>query len=81
MTVFDLIGLTGTATVIIAFFLNQQGKLPSDSPKFALANLLGAILILISLSVAWNLPAVLVELFWGGISAWGLYRGWRTRRG
>ena len=81
MTVFDLFGLSGTAIVITAFFLNQQGKLASDSPRYALSNLIGAILILISLSAAWNLSAVVVELFWAAISIWGLYRGWRAKRG
>lgn len=80
MTVYDAFGLAGTAMVIIAFFLNQQGKLASDDPRYAVANLVGALLILVSLRAAWNLSAVVVELFWAAISAWGLYRGWRAKR-
>jgi hypothetical protein len=80
MSFYDVVGLLGTATVITTFFLNQQGKLASDDTRYGIANLVGAILILISLTAAWNLSAVLVELFWAAISAWGLYRNWRAKR-
>ena len=80
MSFYDVFGLLGTVTVITAFFLNQQGKLASDDARYGVANLIGAILILISLCASWNLSAVLVELFWAGISAWGLYRSWRAKR-
>ena len=76
----DLVGFVGSAIVISAYFVNQQGWLATEDPRFPLANLVAAILILYSLSGAWNLSAAIVEAFWAAISIWGLYRGWRTRR-
>ena len=74
---FAAIGLVGGAVLVAAYFLNQSGALASDDPRFPLANFAGAALILVSFYTAWNLPAALIELFWGGIS---LYGWLRTRR-
>ncbi len=74
MSIPDLLGLVGTAIVVIVYFANVQGKMRSDSWQYYLANLVGAVLILISLFRAWNLPAAVVEIFWGAISIYGLIR-------
>jgi len=73
-------GLAGAAVMIAAFFLNQLGWLPSDDWRFPLANLVGAVLIMISLFVEWNLPSVVIEGFWIAISLFGLAKYARTRR-
>ncbi|MGH7158794.1 MAG: CBU_0592 family membrane protein [Acetobacteraceae bacterium] len=42
---------------------------------------LGSILILASLTTAWNLPSAVIEAFWAAISLYGLARrGWLKRR-
>ena len=38
----------------------------------------GATLVLTSLLVAWNLPSVILECFWGAISVYGLMRSLRA---
>jgi len=75
---FTASGILGTAFIVVAYFANQQGWLPSHDWRFPSANLLGSLLILASLAVAWNLPAAIIEVFWAAISLYGLTR---SRRG
>jgi hypothetical protein len=74
MSIPDLIGLAGSSIVIVAYFANVQGMVRADGWPYYVANIGGAGLILISLIFAWNLPAAVVEVFWGAISIYGLTR-------
>ena len=71
----DVLGIIGSAIVIVAYFAVARGSIAADSRPYYLANLMGATLIFASLWWAWNLPAAIVEIFWGAISAYGLLRG------
>ena len=74
----DLIGLTGSALFIAAFaYANLAQTL--DKVLFNLANLVGAVLLLISLSVNFNLAAFVLEAAWGAIAAIGLGLAIRAR--
>ena len=74
MTLPNILGLLGSAIVIVAYFAVAQGSITGDSRTYYVANLVGAVLIFTSLWWEWNLPAAIVELFWGAISAYGLIR-------
>jgi len=67
----DIVGLTGSALFIAAFAYANVAK-QLNKVVFNLANLVGAILLLISLSVNFNLAAVVLEAAWGAIAAVGL---------
>lgn len=77
-TVMAALGLLGSAFVIVAFFANQQGWLSASDWRYSLVNLVGALLILISLYAEWNLPSAVIEAFWAAISIYGLWRARRT---
>jgi hypothetical protein len=74
MTLPNIVGLVGSAIVIVAYLAVAHGSIAADSRPYYLANLFGAALIFTSLWWAWNLPAAIVELFWAAISAYGLLR-------
>lgn len=74
----DLIGLAGSALFIGAFAYANLAK-QLDKVVFNLANLGGAILLLISLSVTFNLAAFVLEAAWGVIALLGLVGGLRGR--
>ena len=80
---FTAIGIAGAACFLTAYFANLRGWLPSSGWGFPAGNLAGALLILISLFDAWNLPSVIVESFWAILSVYGLLRnlphGWLGR--
>ena len=75
-------GVAGSALIVLAYFANQQGWLSAENWRYSLANLVGAVLILVSLITAWNLPAAIIEGFWALISVYGLLKhgGWLRRR-
>ena len=79
ISLFDVVGVIGTGLVIVAYFCTQQGWLDANDWRFPLANLVGAILILVSLWADWNLPSFVMEIFWVLISLYGLWRSPRLR--
>jgi Na+-translocating ferredoxin:NAD+ oxidoreductase RnfD subunit len=74
-----LAGFLGAAVLMAAYFASQSGRLAATDWRFPFANLIGSLLILTSLSVAWNLPSVMIEVFWSAISLYGLIRATRNR--
>lgn len=76
-----IVGFAGAALVILAYFLNQSGRLPSESWRFPAVNLLGSALVLVSLFYHPNAPSVVIEVFWSSISIYGLRKNLRTGRG
>ncbi len=73
-------GIVGTVCFVASYFGTLQGWLDPASWRFPAMNLAGAILVLVSLMDAWNLPSVLLECFWGSISVYGLVRNLRRRQ-
>jgi hypothetical protein len=67
----DVIGLVGSALFIAAFaYANLTHHL--NKVLFNAANLAGAVLLLISLSITFNLASFVLEAVWGLIAAAGL---------
>ena len=67
-------GIVGAGCFIFAYFVTLQGWLEASDWRFPAVNLMGAVLVLVSLIDAWNLPSVVLECFWGAISVYGLVR-------
>ena len=74
----DVIGVTGSAIFIGAFAYANVAK-SLNKLLFNAANLVGAILLLISLSVKFNLAAFVLEAAWGAIALIGLVSALRQR--
>jgi hypothetical protein len=77
---YTAIGIVGAGCFIVSYFGTLQGWLDPADWRFPAVNLAGAILVLISLIDAWNLPSVVLECFWGSISVYGLARNLRRPR-
>ncbi len=76
----NLIGLVGSAIFIAAFAYANAAK-SFDKLWFNAANLFGAVLLLISLSVHFNLAATVLEVAWAIIALVGLIAALRARTG
>lgn len=75
----DIIGLCGSVIFIGAFgYANVSPSM--DKVVFNILNLVGAVLLLISLSVHFNLAAVVLEAAWACIALGGLVGALRARR-
>lgn len=70
----DIVGIIGVCLVLWYYFLLQIGKCASDSLGFSLGNLMGSILLLISLWFNWNISSVLIEIAWFFISVYGIVK-------
>lgn len=76
-TLAAILGYAGAAVIALTYFANQRGQLASDDWRFPALNLAGSIGVLVSLVAEPNLPSVVIELFWMGISLYGLWRALR----
>lgn len=76
----NILGHVGVLCFLIAFFLLQKNKLAHDSMCYLGLNLLGALLVMLSLLVEWNAPAFVLEACWALISIYGIYSNLRRRR-
>lgn len=74
MPLADAGGLFGVGIVLIAYAGAALGRLDPQRPLSCLINLVGAILILISLAYDFNLSAVAMEGAWALVSLVGLVR-------
>lgn len=76
----DIVGMSGTCLVVLAYFAIQLEKISPTGPSYNLMNLVGATLLLISLTINFNLASFVIELFWIGASLVGLVRLFQRRR-
>ena len=74
MTVPDLFGIVGVLLILTAYAGATSGKLDARRAPALLLNLVGALLILLSLYFDFNLSAVLMEGAWALVALIGLAR-------
>jgi len=73
----DWVGSLGVLIIVAAYLWLQIGRIAGQNVVFSGANLLGSMLILVSLYFNFNFSAVLIEIFWIIISLFGLVMGSR----
>ena len=73
----DWVGSLGVLIIVAAYLWLQIGRIAGQNVVFSGANLLGSMLILVSLYFNFNFSAVLIEIFWIVISLFGLVMGLR----
>ena len=74
----DIIGLCGSV-LFIGAFLYANISPAMNKILFNIFNLIGAILLLISLSIHFNLAAFILEVAWAIIAIFGLVTALRAR--
>src|SRR5215211_7400245 len=80
LPIYELGGFVGAAIIVVAYFAVTQGWLNALDWRFPAANVVGSLLILVSLWFEWNFPSVVIEIFWALISLMGLARSLAERR-
>ena len=74
MTLLDAFGVLGVAMILVAYAGATMGRMdPKRVPSLAM-NLIGAGLILLSMTEAFNLSAFLMEATWAAVALIGLVR-------
>ena len=75
--IMDVFGIVGVTLLIWSYYLVGSGKLSPLTFYYQLCNLIGAVLILISLMFHWNLASFVLELIWAIVGLNGLRVVWR----
>lgn len=70
----DAIGCLGAFIVLIVYALLQMRRMRPDTFLYSFLNFIAALMILVSLIYAWNLAAVVIEVIWMLLSAYGIYK-------
>lgn len=76
----NVLGGAGVVCFLGAYFMLQREKWKHNSPIYLYVNLIGALLILVSLWIEWNAAAFVLEAAWALISIAGLVKHYRTRK-
>lgn len=76
----NIVGMMGTAMVVAAYVLLQTNRLDPKGFAYNFWNLLGAVLLLLSLLVHFNLASLVIEIFWIAASLVGFYNLYRRRQ-
>jgi hypothetical protein len=79
LSLIDLIGILGVVIIIIGYMLLQLERMDAKDLSFSILNTLGALLIIISLLYAWNLPSFIMEFTWMMISLYGIIKYYQHR--
>lgn len=74
----DIVGGAGAAIILVSYLLLQLRRISGGALSYSLLNAAGAMLVLVSLWVDFNLAAFVVEAFWLAISIYGVIR-WAKR--
>jgi hypothetical protein len=77
MSIYDIIGLCAPLFFVTAYMMTAVGKWDATMGRLHWCNLIGAVAILISLIHAWNLPMFVMEVCWGSIAVYGLWKCYR----
>ena len=80
MDIYQWIGFVGMAFVVFAYLLLQMNKYTIQSLQYQLLNLVGAVLLLISLFVHFNLGSFIIEVFWIAITVYGIAKNIREKK-
>ena len=75
----DFLGNLGVAMIILSYMALQLERIDSRSILYSALNVIGAVLVILSLLVEFNLSALVIEVFWVLISILGIVRRLRAK--
>lgn len=75
----NIVGMAGTVLVVGTYLLMQLNKIDPKGLAFNIVNLVGAVFLLLSLLVHFNMASFVIEIFWISASMIGIYNVWRLK--
>lgn len=76
---YDIVGTSGVMLIVASYFLLQIGRVEAGAPVYSWLNLVGAVMILVSLLFTFNFSSFVIEIFWILISLVGLVRSYLNK--
>ena len=77
MTIVDVIGWIGAASLLLAYFLLSRGTLNAEMRSYHLMNLVGGVGLGINTYVNQSYPATLVNILWTIVAIYSLVKLYR----
>lgn len=77
----NILGTIGMVIVCYSFYNITISKWESSDNIYLCTNILGAILLLISLCINFNLGSFIIEIVWISISLNGFYLNYKKQKG
>jgi len=74
----NIVGLVGSAVLVVAFAYSNLSK-SMNLVLFNLLNLAGALALIASLRVHFNIASMILEIVWAAIALFGLVKALTTR--
>jgi hypothetical protein len=78
--VFDTIGMVGVFMILAVYSLVQLEKMDVKGLYYSVVNALGAVFILISLTVTFNMASFVIEIAWLMISLFGIFQAFKREK-
>ncbi len=77
---YDVVGTGGVVLILVAYFLLQTERWSGQSLSYSLVNLIGSLMITVSLIYDFNLSSFIIEVAWIAISIYGIARARRVKQ-
>lgn len=78
----DMVGFAGSVVIVVQYYRSLRGRIDTTGVGYPLGNLCGSLMVMASLFVHFNMPSLCIELFWSGVSLYGVIAAlWRRSRG
>jgi len=77
----DVIGLIGVALLITTYALLQFDRIDPKGFWYSFNNMIVAILVTVSLVYSFNLASMVIEIFWFGLSLYGIWKYFARKKG
>ena len=79
MDLYQWLGFAGMLCIVLAYLLLQMARCDIHSLAYQLLNLIGALALIVSLLVHFNLGSFLIEVFWIAITLYGIGKNIRIK--
>jgi len=80
MSIPDVVGLIGVALLIVTYAMLQFDRIDPKGFWYSFNNMVVAILVTVSLLYSFNLASMVIEVFWFGLSVYGIWNYYRKRK-
>ncbi len=77
----DIIGLIGVALLIGTYAMLQFDRIDPKGFWYSFNNMVVAILVTVSLVYSFNLASMVIEVFWCGLSVYGIWKYYTRKKG
>tara|TARA_Y100000385_G_scaffold72212_1_gene72690 strand:+ start:5603 stop:5845 length:243 start_codon:yes stop_codon:yes gene_type:complete len=80
MTGPDIVGLIGVTILIVTYAMLQFDRIDPKGFWYSFNNMIVAVLVTVSLLYSFNLASMVIEVFWFGLSVYGIWNFYRKRK-